>query len=429
MVLALGGAGFRGGPPWRAWLTGIAAVSLIGSFGEFASPIALARFSPTVAEWIGPHDPPTTNAVRLDGYLRDGDGSPYCLMATFLPGFHTFRFPSKLLSFTVLAVAGLAGLGWDRVLEKRPRRIERLAMVGSGATLAVLRRRSSRSGARSSDGSRPAPADPLRPARRPRRGVRHPDGPGPRRPGPGGERRPDRPGPPTARAGGGPGRGAPGGRPGRGQRPADQDRPAVGPGGDAPGPEDHRRGRARRPVARPLPDPPDADLEPVPMAGGRLARPGPRLRPLGARHDPAQVRAAPRRRVHLYAGRGRALRLLLVLRPVPPDAPGRGRAVPPGRAGGVGGGLPPEGLRPLELALLHPPGGPPSGTTPTGGSRRSCRRPRRSTRPKDILRASRTTRRSRTGSRSRTSRSSGTRTPSPAPGSSTRPDSSRRSPG
>jgi hypothetical protein len=138
MVLALGGAGIRKGPPWRSWLTGIAVVSLLGSFGEYASPIALARFSPSVAELIGPHDSPTTNAVRLDGYLRDGDGSPYGLMATFLPGFHTFRFPSKLLSFTVLAVAGLAGLGWDRVREDRPRRIERLAMIGSGATLAVM---------------------------------------------------------------------------------------------------------------------------------------------------------------------------------------------------------------------------------------------------------------------------------------------------
>ena len=97
----------------------------MGSLGEYASPIALARFSPTVAEWIGPHDAANTNAVRLDGYLRDGDGSPYFLMATFLPGFHTFRFPSKLLSFTILALAGLAGLGWDRVLENRPRRVER----------------------------------------------------------------------------------------------------------------------------------------------------------------------------------------------------------------------------------------------------------------------------------------------------------------
>jgi hypothetical protein len=153
-VLALGAAGFRGGPPWRAWLTGIAAVSLIGSFGEFASPLAIARLVPEVAEamghppWtarlvaqartLGPNDARNTNAVRLDGYLRDGDGSPYFLMAEFLPGFGQFRFPSKLLSFTVLAVAGLAGLGWDRAREGRSRWPGRLALLGSGATLVLL---------------------------------------------------------------------------------------------------------------------------------------------------------------------------------------------------------------------------------------------------------------------------------------------------
>ncbi|WP_435010183.1 YfhO family protein [Tundrisphaera lichenicola] len=138
LLLAFGAAGFRDGPPWRGWLTGIAAVSLVGSFGEYASPIALARFSPSMVEVIGPHDSVNTNAVRLDGYLRDGDGSPYCLMAALLPGFHTFRFPSKLLSFTVLAVAALAGIGWDRVLEGRSRNLGRIAVLGSGSTLVVL---------------------------------------------------------------------------------------------------------------------------------------------------------------------------------------------------------------------------------------------------------------------------------------------------
>ena len=137
-VLALSALGFRGGPPWRAWLTGIAAVSLIGSFGEFASPITLARFSESMVEKIGPHDSKNTNAVRLDGYLRDGDGSPYYLMAELLPGFHSFRFPSKLLSFTALAFAGLAGLGWDRALEGRSRRVVKLALFGSGVSLAIL---------------------------------------------------------------------------------------------------------------------------------------------------------------------------------------------------------------------------------------------------------------------------------------------------
>jgi Bacterial membrane protein YfhO len=60
-------------------------------------------------------------------------------MAMMLPGFQQFRFPSKLLTLASLAVAGLAGLGWDgATLGGRSRRPIRLASVGAGATLAVL---------------------------------------------------------------------------------------------------------------------------------------------------------------------------------------------------------------------------------------------------------------------------------------------------
>ena len=138
LALAVGAAGFRGGPPWRGWLTGIAAVSLIGSFGEFASPLLIARLHPDMARALGPNDERNTNAVRLDGHLRDGDGSPYCLMAALVPGFHTFRFPSKLLSFTALAVAGLAGLGWDRGAGGRSRRPSAAAWLGALLSIGVL---------------------------------------------------------------------------------------------------------------------------------------------------------------------------------------------------------------------------------------------------------------------------------------------------
>ncbi len=154
ILLALGSAGFRNGPPWRGWMTAIAAVGLIGSFGQFASPLFVARMAPeavsgmgftrlgdrlsALAAPLGPLDSPKSNSTRLDGYLRDGDGSPYCLMAALLPGFHTFRFPSKLLSFTALALATLAGIGWDRVLEGRSKRVGRAAIWTSGASLVVL---------------------------------------------------------------------------------------------------------------------------------------------------------------------------------------------------------------------------------------------------------------------------------------------------
>jgi len=122
LVMALVGLGGRYGPAWRGWVAAIAAISLVASMGEFLSPIWVARFFGPMAESLGPHDPYATNAIRQDGFLRDGDGSFYHLLATVIPGFGQFRYPSKLLTFTVAALAILAGHGWDLVASGPGRR-------------------------------------------------------------------------------------------------------------------------------------------------------------------------------------------------------------------------------------------------------------------------------------------------------------------
>jgi len=127
LVLSLGALGFRGGPPWRGWMSAVAIVSLLASMGEFTSPIGWARYAPALAAQIGPHDPLDPGPGRVDGYLRDGDGGVYWALATALPGFRQFRYPSKLLSFTALALAGLAGMGWDRLGTGEGRRPAALA--------------------------------------------------------------------------------------------------------------------------------------------------------------------------------------------------------------------------------------------------------------------------------------------------------------
>jgi len=140
IALALGSLTlrFRGSTPWRAWMTAIAAVSLVGSFGEFAGPLLLARLvpDPAVVKALGKPDPDNVSSIRFDDHLRDGDGSVYWLLSTALPGFRQFRFPSKLLTLTALALAALAGQGWDGLLAG-DRRIRRSTVFWSAGLLAL----------------------------------------------------------------------------------------------------------------------------------------------------------------------------------------------------------------------------------------------------------------------------------------------------
>src|SRR5262249_19131004 len=62
-----------------------------------------------------------TTPIRQDGFLRDGDGSVYWWLSTILPGFRQFRIPAKLFTFTSVALAALAGLGWDGLCAGRAR--------------------------------------------------------------------------------------------------------------------------------------------------------------------------------------------------------------------------------------------------------------------------------------------------------------------
>jgi hypothetical protein len=116
MVLALGVAGFRDGPPWRAWMTAIALLSFWAALGEFAGP----------ARWSVVEPSPTT-----------GDDSFYGLLAALLPGFRVFRLPFKMLAFTTLAVSALAGLGWDRIAAGGDRRRILAIVIGLLALTAM----------------------------------------------------------------------------------------------------------------------------------------------------------------------------------------------------------------------------------------------------------------------------------------------------
>jgi hypothetical protein len=124
VVLAAVALGLRQGPPWRVWLSAIAIASALGALGQYTGPIWLARTAIALAhsprtqplgDALGPVDVLGDMPIRRDGFLRDGDGSVYWWLATLLPGFTQFRYPAKLFTYTALALAALAGIGWDRI--------------------------------------------------------------------------------------------------------------------------------------------------------------------------------------------------------------------------------------------------------------------------------------------------------------------------
>jgi hypothetical protein len=118
LILALGAAGFRNGPAWRGGLTALAILSFWASLGEFAGP----------SRWSAANPSPTV-----------GDETFYGLLSAFLPGLHLFRFPYKLLVFSNLALAALAGLGWDRILAGvNRRRVGAMTMGLLGLTVVAL---------------------------------------------------------------------------------------------------------------------------------------------------------------------------------------------------------------------------------------------------------------------------------------------------
>ncbi len=121
LVLAAAGFGLRNGPPWRAWFSALAIISLLASLGYYGSPLLWARCVPGWEAFLGPLEPAFSWKVRTDGHLRDGDGGVYWFLASAFPGFDSFRYPPKLFVYWSLAMSALAALGWDRVVQGQSR--------------------------------------------------------------------------------------------------------------------------------------------------------------------------------------------------------------------------------------------------------------------------------------------------------------------
>jgi len=125
LFFAVAALRFQRGPARQVWLSVIVTVSLVGSLGQYTSPIWAARLlsqtTGIATPDIGPLDTVNVTPIRQDRYLRDGDGSLYWWMTTVLPGFRQFRYPAKLFTFTTFGLGALAGMGWDALRAGRNR--------------------------------------------------------------------------------------------------------------------------------------------------------------------------------------------------------------------------------------------------------------------------------------------------------------------
>ena len=111
LLLAVVGLGFAVGRRGGAGCRRSRSASVLLSLGEYGSPLWLARNLPGAVAVLGPHDPLDFGELRRDGYLADGFGSPYWLVAWSCPGFREFRYPSKFLTYVVAGDRGAGGSG------------------------------------------------------------------------------------------------------------------------------------------------------------------------------------------------------------------------------------------------------------------------------------------------------------------------------
>ena len=147
VALALNSLAIRRGPPWRVWLSVIAWTSVFASFGQYTSPIWMARaLSANVGLNVGSPMAARPRPHRLGLRRRSASMATSAMVTAAFTGgwrpfcrvFASFGSPRSSYTFTALALAGLAGLGWDRVSSGRARGTIAVFCVLLAMTLAAL---------------------------------------------------------------------------------------------------------------------------------------------------------------------------------------------------------------------------------------------------------------------------------------------------
>jgi len=124
LVLALAAMRLRGGSTREGWLSWLAVLSLVASFGWYGLGWLVEELRAAAGADVA--GPPWVGAPF---------GGLYWLMTVLLPGYVYFRYPAKLLVITALALSMLAVHGWDRAFENPSVRLRRGLLWLGGVSL------------------------------------------------------------------------------------------------------------------------------------------------------------------------------------------------------------------------------------------------------------------------------------------------------
>ena len=104
---------------WQTWLRWILVFGLAGSLGRFGVVWLVRRaLQPDFLGIEGQTDS-----------IGNEVGGLYWLMTVLLPGFVSFRYPSKLLVFTAIGISGLTAIAWDELLSQKTRPFSRILWI------------------------------------------------------------------------------------------------------------------------------------------------------------------------------------------------------------------------------------------------------------------------------------------------------------
>ncbi len=144
-VLALAACGVRRATHWQRWMVLTLVLSIWAAAGPAGGPTWYLNakdrraMSQRPAYSAAPsrtnESGKTAGARRLRTELENPPGGLYWFLVQTLPGFNSFRYPAKLMTFAAVAIAALGAVGWDCLFGAGPSRIATVLAALLSATV------------------------------------------------------------------------------------------------------------------------------------------------------------------------------------------------------------------------------------------------------------------------------------------------------